>query len=52
MEPVKAGAMTSDRERAEPSARLTVTLCPPQIPLDQTRDRTRTAAVESQRLTA
>jgi hypothetical protein len=27
-------------------------LCPPQIPLDQTRDRTRTAAVGSQRLTA
>jgi hypothetical protein len=27
-------------------------LCPPQIPLDQTRDRTRAAAVESQRLTA
>jgi hypothetical protein len=29
-----------------------VPLCPPQIPLDQTRDRTRAAAVESQRLTA
>jgi hypothetical protein len=27
-------------------------LCPPQIPLDQTRDRTRVAAVGSQRLTA
>jgi hypothetical protein len=27
-------------------------LCPPQIPLDQTRDRTRADAVESQRLTA
>jgi hypothetical protein len=27
-------------------------LCPPQIPLDQTRSRTRTAAVGSQRLTA
>jgi hypothetical protein len=27
-------------------------LCPPQIPLDQTRARTRTAAVGSQRLTA
>jgi hypothetical protein len=27
-------------------------LCLPQIPLDQTRDRTRTAAVGSQRLTA
>jgi hypothetical protein len=27
-------------------------LCPPQIPLDQTRDRTRAAAVESQLLTA
>jgi hypothetical protein len=27
-------------------------LCPPQIPLDQTRDRTRGAAVGSQRLTA
>jgi hypothetical protein len=27
-------------------------LCPPQIPLDQTRDRTRAAAVGSQRLTA
>jgi hypothetical protein len=26
--------------------------CPPQIPLDQTRDRTRAAAVGSQRLTA
>jgi hypothetical protein len=27
-------------------------LCPPQIPLDQTRARTRVAALESQRLTA
>jgi hypothetical protein len=27
-------------------------LCPPQIPLDQARARTRAAAVESQRLTA
>jgi hypothetical protein len=27
-------------------------LCPPQIPLDQTRNRTRAAAVGSQRLTA
>jgi hypothetical protein len=27
-------------------------LCPPQIPLDHTRDRTRAAAVGSQRLTA
>jgi hypothetical protein len=27
-------------------------LCPPQIPLHQTRDRTRVAAVGSQRLTA
>jgi hypothetical protein len=27
-------------------------LCPPQIPLDQTRSRTRAAAVGSQRLTA
>jgi hypothetical protein len=27
-------------------------LCPPQIPLDQTRDGTRAAAVGSQRLTA
>jgi hypothetical protein len=27
-------------------------LCPPQIPLDQTRDRTRASAVGSQRLTA
>jgi hypothetical protein len=27
-------------------------LCPPQIPLDQTRDRTRAAAVASQQLTA
>jgi hypothetical protein len=27
-------------------------LCPPQIPLDQTRDRTRAAVVGSQRLTA
>jgi hypothetical protein len=27
-------------------------LCPPQIPLEQTRDRTRAAAVGSQRLTA
>jgi hypothetical protein len=26
-------------------------LCPPQIPLDQTRDRTRAAAVGSQHLT-
>jgi hypothetical protein len=28
------------------------TLCPPQIPLDQTRDRTRAAALGSQRLVA
>jgi hypothetical protein len=27
-------------------------LCPPQIPLDQTRDRTRASALGSQRLTA
>jgi hypothetical protein len=27
-------------------------LCPPQIPFDQTRDRTRAAAMGSQRLTA
>jgi hypothetical protein len=27
-------------------------LCPPRIPLDQTRDRTRAAAVGNQRLTA
>jgi hypothetical protein len=27
-------------------------LCPPQIPLDETRDRTRAAAVGTQRLTA
>jgi hypothetical protein len=27
-------------------------LCPPQIPIDQTRDRSRAAAVGSQRLTA
>jgi hypothetical protein len=27
-------------------------LCPPQMPLDQTRDRSRAAAVGSQRLTA
>jgi hypothetical protein len=27
-------------------------LCPPQIPLDQIRDRTRAAAMGSQRLTA
>jgi hypothetical protein len=27
-------------------------LCPPQLPLDQTRARTRAAAVGSQRLTA
>jgi hypothetical protein len=29
-----------------------VPLCPPQIPYDHTRDRTRAAAVGSQRLTA
>jgi hypothetical protein len=29
-----------------------VPFCPPQIPLDQTRERTRAAAVGSQRLTA
>jgi hypothetical protein len=29
----------------------TAPLCPPQIPLDQTRDRTRAAAVGSQRIT-
>jgi hypothetical protein len=29
----------------------TAPLCPPQIPLDQTRDRTRAVAVVSQRLT-
>ncbi|PNF26565.1 hypothetical protein B7P43_G13254 [Cryptotermes secundus] len=27
-------------------------LCPPQVPLDQTRDQTQAAAVGSQRLTA
>jgi hypothetical protein len=34
-------------EKTRPS-----TTCPPQIPLDQTRDRTRAAAVGSRRLTA
>jgi hypothetical protein len=37
----------STRRKPAPAA-----LCPPQIPLDQTRSRTRTAAVGSQRLTA
>jgi hypothetical protein len=32
--------------------RAPVPLCPRQIPLDQTRNRTRAAAVKSQRLTA
>jgi hypothetical protein len=35
--------------RREP---VPVPLCPPQIPLNQTRDRTRAAAVGSQRLIA
>jgi hypothetical protein len=35
--------------RRKPDA---ATLCPPQIPLDQTRARTRAAAVGSQRLNA
>jgi hypothetical protein len=37
----------STRRKAAPAP-----LCPPQIPLDETRDRTRAAAVGSQRLTA
>jgi hypothetical protein len=42
-------------ERGNPCARrkpAPAPLCPPQIPLDQTRARTRAAAVGSQRLTA
>jgi hypothetical protein len=47
------GGMKIGREnrstRRKPAPAL---LCPPQIPLDQTRARTRTAAVGSQRLIA
>jgi hypothetical protein len=43
---IDRGNRSTGRKRAPPP------LCPPQIPLDQTRDRTRAAAVGSQRLTA
>jgi hypothetical protein len=43
---IRKGNLSTRRKPA------TAPLCPPQIPLDQTRDRTRAAAVGSQRLTA
>jgi hypothetical protein len=47
------GGMKIDRvNRSTRRKTASAPLCPPQIPLDQTRDRTRTAAVGSQRLTA
>jgi hypothetical protein len=47
------GGMKFDRgNRSTRRKPAPATLCPPQIPLDQTRARTRAAAVGSQRLTA
>jgi hypothetical protein len=47
------GGMKIDRGNRSTLRKLApVPLCPPQIPLDKTRDRTRAAAVGSQRLTA
>jgi hypothetical protein len=45
---MKSGKGNRSNRRKPAPARL----CPPQSPLDQTRDRTRAAAVGSQRLTA
>jgi hypothetical protein len=47
------GGMKIDREsRSTRRKPAPAPLCPPQIPLDQTRDQTQAAAVGSQRLTA
>jgi hypothetical protein len=47
------GGIKNDRgNRSTRRKPATTPLCPPQIPLDQTRDRTRAAAVGSQQLTA
>jgi hypothetical protein len=47
------GGMKIDRgNRSTRRKPAPVPLCPPQIPLDQTRDRTQAAAVGSQRLPA
>jgi hypothetical protein len=46
------GMKTGKGNRSTRRKPAPATLCPPQIPIDQTRDRTRAAAVGSQRLTA
>jgi hypothetical protein len=46
------GGMNGRENRSTGRKPAPTPLCPPQIPLDQTRDWTRAAAVGSQRLTA
>jgi hypothetical protein len=46
------GMKIGRRNRSTREKPVPVPLCPPQIPLDQTRDRTRAAAMGSQRLSA
>jgi hypothetical protein len=46
------GMKTGRGNRSSRRNPATAPLCPPEIPLDQTQDRTRAAAVGSQRLTA
>jgi hypothetical protein len=46
------GGMNGRENRSTRRKPVQAPLCPPQIPLDQIRDRTRAAAVGSQRLTA
>jgi hypothetical protein len=46
------GGMNGRGNRSTQRKPAPAPLCPPQIPLDQTRDLTRAAAVGSQRLTA
>jgi hypothetical protein len=47
-----SGMKMGKGNRSTRRKRAPAPLCPPQIPLDQTRARTRAAAVGSQRLTA
>jgi hypothetical protein len=46
------GGMNGKGNRSTRRKPAPAPLCPPQTPVDQTRDRTRAAAVGSQRLTA
>jgi hypothetical protein len=46
------GMKIGGENRSTQRKHIPAPLCPPQIPLDQTRDRTQAATVGNQRLTA